>query len=44
MHYNLRRPHQTLAKKAGGNKTTAAMAAGITKCPRPLTQLAELLD
>jgi hypothetical protein len=28
MHYNFCRPHQTLTKKAGGKKTTPAMAAG----------------
>jgi hypothetical protein len=44
MHYNFCRPHQTLTKKAGGKKTTPAMAAGITKYPWSLTQLAELLD
>ncbi len=43
MHYNFCRPHQTLTKKAG-KKTTPAMAAGITRAPWSLTQLAELLD
>lgn len=44
MHYNFCRPHQTLTKKAGGTKTTPAMAAGVARAPWSLTQLAELLD
>jgi hypothetical protein len=44
MHYNFCRPHQTLTNKAAGKKTTPAMAAGITKYPWSLTQLAGFLD
>jgi hypothetical protein len=44
MHYNFCRPHQTLTKAAGGKTTTPAMAAGITRYPWSLTQLAEPLD
>jgi hypothetical protein len=43
-YYNLVRPHQTLKKKAGGRKTTPAMAAGVEKHPWTVHDLVGLLD
>ena len=44
MFYNFGRPHQTLTKRAGGVKTTPAMAAGVADHVWSLTEIAVLLD
>ncbi len=44
MYYNFVRPHTTLTKKAGGIKTTPAMAAGIADRPWTVEDLLELLQ
>jgi hypothetical protein len=47
MYYNFCRTHQSLTIKhedGTSTKRTHAMAAGITKYPWSLTQLAQLLD
>jgi IS1 family transposase len=44
MFYNFARPHQTLTKKAGGVKTTPAMAAGVADHVWSLIEIAALLD
>jgi IS1 family transposase len=44
MYYNFGRPHQTLTKRAGGIKTTPAMAAGVADHVWTLTEIAGLLD
>jgi IS1 family transposase len=44
MFYNFARPHQTLTKKAGGIKTTPAMAAGVADHVWSLFEIAALLD
>ena len=43
-YYNLVRPHQTLTKRAGGRKTTPAMAAGVERQPWTVHDLVGLLD
>jgi len=44
MFYNFARPHQTLTKRAGGVKTTPAMAAGVADHVWSLYEIAALLD
>jgi hypothetical protein len=44
MDYNFGRPHQTLTKRAGGTRTTPAMAAGVADHVWSLTEIAALLD
>jgi hypothetical protein len=44
MYYNFGRPHQTLTKRAGGVKTTPAMAAGVADHVWSLVEIAALLD
>jgi IS1 family transposase len=44
MFYNFGRPHQTLTKRAGGVRTTPAMAAGVADHVWSLTEIAVLLD
>jgi hypothetical protein len=44
MFNNFGRPHQTLTKRAGGVKTTPAMAAGVADHVWSLTEIAVLLD
>jgi IS1 family transposase len=44
MFYNFGRPHQTLTKRAGGIKTTPAMAGGVADHVWTLTEIAGLLD
>jgi hypothetical protein len=44
MWYNFGRPHQTLTKRAGGVKTTPAMAAGVADHVWSLYEIAALLD
>lgn len=43
-YYNYCRPHQTLTKKAGGVKTTPAMAAGLADRPWTVFDLLKLLQ
>jgi len=44
MYYNFARPHMTLTKRAGGIKTTPAMAAGVADHVWTLTEIAALLE
>ena len=43
MYYNFARPHQTLTKRAGGIRTTPAMAAGVADHVWSLTEIVALL-
>jgi hypothetical protein len=44
MYDNFAWPHQTLTKRAGGTKTTPAMAAGVADHVWMLTEIVALLD
>jgi hypothetical protein len=44
MYYNFAWPHQALTKRAGGTKTTPAMAAGVADHVWTLTEIVALLD
>lgn len=44
MYYSCCKPHQTLTEKAGGMKTTPAMAAGLTDRPWNVGDLLDLPD
>ena len=44
MHYNYCRPHTTLTKARGGERTTPAMAAGLTDHVWSLEEILELLQ
>lgn len=44
MYYNFGRPHMTLTKRAGGIRTTPAIAARVADHIWALTEIAALLD
>lgn len=44
MHFNYCRPHGTLTKKANGNKTTPAMAAGLALRPWAVEDVLARMD